>query len=123
MGSYLRGMRTPKHTVRLTDTNSISRVADGPRWSCYFLCSHLILVQPFEREEERSRYFEGGWSVNSACRRESDYGWFFMGPKRKENYDDWWRCEVAFFSGCRRAFWRHAYDQDLCLVQHLSQQP
>jgi hypothetical protein len=28
--------------------------------------------------------------------REIDYGWFFMGTKRRENYDDWWRCEVAF---------------------------
>jgi hypothetical protein len=28
--------------------------------------------------------------------REIDYGWFFMGSKRKENYDDWWRCEVQF---------------------------
>ncbi len=28
--------------------------------------------------------------------REIDYGWFFMGSKRKENYDDWWRCEVSF---------------------------
>jgi hypothetical protein len=28
--------------------------------------------------------------------REIDYGWFFMGTKRKENYDDWWRCEVCF---------------------------
>ena len=28
--------------------------------------------------------------------REVDYGWFFMGAKRKENYDDWWRCEVQF---------------------------
>lgn len=28
--------------------------------------------------------------------REIDYGWFFMGSKRKENYDDWWRCEVCF---------------------------
>lgn len=28
--------------------------------------------------------------------REIDYGWFFMGAKRKENYDDWWRCEVEF---------------------------
>jgi len=28
--------------------------------------------------------------------REVDYGWFFMGSKRKENYDDWWRCEVQF---------------------------
>jgi len=28
--------------------------------------------------------------------REIDTGWFFMGGKRKENYDDWWRCEVRF---------------------------
>ncbi len=28
--------------------------------------------------------------------REVDYGWFFMGTKRRENYDDWWRCEVRF---------------------------
>ena len=27
--------------------------------------------------------------------REIDYGWFFM-RKRRENYDDWWRAEVAF---------------------------
>lgn len=28
--------------------------------------------------------------------REMDRGWFFMGAKRRENYDDWWRCEVRF---------------------------
>jgi hypothetical protein len=28
--------------------------------------------------------------------REIDSGWYFMGQKRRENYDDWWRCEVAF---------------------------
>ena len=28
--------------------------------------------------------------------REVDYGWFFMGGKRRENYDDWWRCEIQF---------------------------
>ena len=28
--------------------------------------------------------------------REIDYGWYLMGEKRKENYDDWWRCEVCF---------------------------
>jgi hypothetical protein len=30
------------------------------------------------------------------ARREVDYGWFFMGSKHRENYDDWWRCEVQF---------------------------
>ncbi len=28
--------------------------------------------------------------------REIDFGWYFMGGKRRENYDDWWRCEVEF---------------------------
>jgi len=28
--------------------------------------------------------------------REIDRGWFFMGAKRRENYDDWWRCEISF---------------------------
>jgi hypothetical protein len=28
--------------------------------------------------------------------REVAYGWYFMGAKRKENYDDWWRCEITF---------------------------
>jgi hypothetical protein len=28
--------------------------------------------------------------------REIDRGWYFMGGKRRENYDDWWRCEVSF---------------------------
>jgi len=27
--------------------------------------------------------------------REIDYGWYFLG-KRRENYDDWWRCEIKF---------------------------
>jgi hypothetical protein len=30
------------------------------------------------------------------ARREIDFGWFFMGGKRRENYDDWWRCEIRF---------------------------
>lgn len=28
--------------------------------------------------------------------REIANGWHLMGTKRKENYDDWWRCEVEF---------------------------
>ncbi len=36
--------------------------------------------------------------------REVDYGWFFMGQKRRENYDDWWRCEVRFEGVLDEAF-------------------
>jgi hypothetical protein len=28
--------------------------------------------------------------------REIDRGWYCMGAKRRENYDDWWRCEISF---------------------------
>ncbi|MEU6410331.1 ATP-binding protein [Microbispora sp. NPDC046933] len=28
--------------------------------------------------------------------REIATGWHLMGAKRKENYDDWWRCEIEF---------------------------
>lgn len=28
--------------------------------------------------------------------REIAYGWYLMGGKRRENYDDWWRCEIEF---------------------------
>lgn len=28
--------------------------------------------------------------------REIDCGWHLMGGKRRENYDDWWRCEIRF---------------------------
>ncbi len=37
----------------------------------------------------------GGVSIVRAG-REIDFGWFFMGSKRKENYDDWWRCEIRY---------------------------
>ena len=47
--------------------------------------------------EKRSLGISAGpcFSVTRAG-REIDRGWFFMGTKRRENYDDWWRCEVAF---------------------------
>jgi hypothetical protein len=37
----------------------------------------------------------GGVSVLRAG-REIASGWYLMGGKRKENYDDWWRCEIEF---------------------------
>jgi len=48
--------------------------------------------------QEKSTY---GLSKNAGVSivragREIDQGWFFMGRKRKENYDDWWRCEIRF---------------------------
>ena len=47
--------------------------------------------------EKRARGIAKGAGV-SVVRggREVDYGWFFLGGKRRENYDDWWRCEIRF---------------------------
>ena len=47
--------------------------------------------------EKRDRGIAKGAGV-SVVRggREVDYGWFFLGGKRRENYDDWWRCEIRF---------------------------
>ncbi len=36
--------------------------------------------------------------------REVDHGWFFMGAKHRENYDDWWRCEIQFDPALDEAF-------------------
>lgn len=48
-------------------------------------------------EEKSSKGITKGAGVSIVrAGREIDYGWFFMGSKRRENYDDWWRCEVRF---------------------------
>jgi hypothetical protein len=51
----------------------------------------------FSNEEKRSTAISKNAGVSILrLGREIDYGWFFMGAKRKENYDDWWRCEIEF---------------------------
>ncbi|MDX6576448.1 MAG: hypothetical protein QOE96_2401 [Blastocatellia bacterium] len=51
----------------------------------------------FSNEEKRIHGITKGAGVSIVrSGREIDYGWFFMGSKRKENYDDWWRCEIHF---------------------------
>jgi hypothetical protein len=48
-------------------------------------------------EEKRRRGISQGAGVSIVrAGREVDYGWFFMGSKHRENYDDWWRCEIQF---------------------------
>lgn len=47
--------------------------------------------------EKRRLGITGGLCVSVLrANREIDRGWYFMGAKRRENYDDWWRCEVSF---------------------------
>jgi hypothetical protein len=53
--------------------------------------------------------------------REIDYGWFLMGEKRKENYDDWWRCEICFDPGLDEAFGITHTKQQIRPIQDLLQ--
>lgn len=48
-------------------------------------------------EEKRQKGIVGGAGVSIIrAGREIDYGWHLLGSKRRENYDDWWRCEIRF---------------------------
>jgi len=48
-------------------------------------------------KEKRARGISKGAGVTVVrAGREVDYGWFFLSGKRRENYDDWWRCEIQF---------------------------
>ena len=48
-------------------------------------------------EEKRTKGISNNAGVSIVrANREIDFGWFFMGSKRRENYDDWWRCEIKF---------------------------
>jgi hypothetical protein len=61
--------------------------------------SELPIAKAFalSNDEKRRLGISNGAGVSVVrARREVDYGWFLMGGKRRENYDDWWRCEVQF---------------------------
>lgn len=48
-------------------------------------------------EQKRRCGISGGAGVSIVrAGREIAYGWYFLRSKRKQNYDDWWRCEVTF---------------------------
>lgn len=56
-------------------------------------------------EEKQSRGVSKGAGVSLVrAGREVDYGWFFLPGKRRENYDDWWRCEIQFEASLDEAF-------------------
>jgi len=61
--------------------------------------------QGLSNEEKRSLGISKGAGVSIIrAGREVDYGWFFLGDKRRENYDDWWRCEIQFSPALDEAF-------------------
>lgn len=53
--------------------------------------------QGWSAADKRRAGIVGGAGVSVVrAGREIDYGWHLLGAKRRENYDDWWRCEVRF---------------------------
>lgn len=55
-------------------------------------------------EKQRLGISKGAGVSIIRAKREIDAGWFFMGEKRRENYDDWWRCELQFDPGLDEVF-------------------
>lgn len=71
-------------------------------------------------EEKRSRGIANGAGVSIVRgQREVDFGWFFMGAKRRENYDDWWRCEIRFNPDLDDAFGITHTKQQIRPKEHL----
>jgi hypothetical protein len=47
-------------------------------------------------DKRRYRVINGAGLSILRAGREVDYGWWFFGAKRRENYDSWWRGELSF---------------------------
>lgn len=47
-------------------------------------------------DKRRYRIVDGAGLSILRAGREVDYGWWFFGAKRRENYDSWWRGELSF---------------------------
>jgi hypothetical protein len=72
---------------------------DGPIGNVEITFTELPVIewQQLSNEDKRRLGIANGAGVSIVRGgREVDVGWHFMGGKRRENYDDWWRCEVKF---------------------------
>jgi hypothetical protein len=80
--------------IQLTDAD---RVARRSKVSVQFVELPIAAWHGLSNADKRAFGIAkgGGISVLRA-EREIDFGWFFTGTKRRENYDDWWRCEIRF---------------------------
>jgi hypothetical protein len=47
-------------------------------------------------DKRKYRIVNGAGLSILRAKREVDYGWWFFGAKRRENYDSWWRGELSF---------------------------
>lgn len=93
--------RSPFQSRQYGDTLNL-RFAFGPGMDAYSTIHVRFAELPIEdladlsNDEKRTLGIVNGAGVSVVrAGREIDYGWFFL-DKRRENYDDWWRCEISF---------------------------
>jgi len=56
----------------------------------------IAMLSSLSNQDKRLHGISNGAGVSIVrAGREIDYGWFLI-DKRRENYDDWWRCEIDF---------------------------
>lgn len=83
-------------TVEVT-TDSENPSAQAGKVEIIFTELPVAEWHELSNDEKRARGVANGAGVSIVRgKREVDFGWFFMGTKRRENYDDWWRCEIRF---------------------------
>jgi hypothetical protein len=84
------------------------RIGDGAATSPITVRFSELPIAAWQRrgvEDRRRQGVIGGAGISVVrAGREIDYGWHLMGSKRRENYDDWWRCEIAFDPALDEAF-------------------
>jgi len=101
-------IRVPKDPTRISKVTVRFSELPVAKW-------HNLTV-----EEKRYRMVSSGAGVSVVrASREVAYGWHFMGGKRKENYDDWWRCEVSFEPDLDECFGVTHSKQDINPVEDL----
>lgn len=81
-----------RYEIKVSDTadqTSVVRIR--------FTLLPIAVITPLARDAKQALGVtgKGGASIVRAG-REIAHGWYFMGSKRRENYDDWWRCEIRF---------------------------
>jgi hypothetical protein len=76
---------------------AIPGTARASRVSVRFTLLPIALWHHRSVEEKHASGIVGGAGISFVrAEREIDHCWTLLGGKRKENYDDWWRCEVLF---------------------------
>jgi hypothetical protein len=100
--------RSPVHGARRYGRDLVLEVAgeDG-RGKIEVTFSELPVSRWHTRSVDEKRRLDivGGSGVSVVrAEREIAYGWHFFGAKRREHYDDWWRCEIRFSPVLDRMF-------------------